>query len=118
MAPLLCLRPGAPGRKHQLPTDSKPAEQPVGWWAAGQAGGCPRASGWANGGVPVLTGGTRGNPSMLHACNIQPSSEPVGSPASVGASAEPLEMGSPVWGWTDSGGCRAQACPLSYRSPG
>ena len=85
--------PGAPGRKHQLPTDR--GRQAAGWRAGG---GRPRAVGWAGGGVPILTGGTRGNPSILHACNIQPSSKPVRSPASVGASAEPLGMGRPVGG--------------------
>ena len=32
-------------------------------WRAG--GGHPRAAGWAGGGVPILTGGTRGNPSIF-----------------------------------------------------
>lgn len=90
----------------------------MGWRAGGQASGCPKGAGWASGGVPVLTGGMRGNPSILHACNIQPSSEPVRSPALVGASAEPLGMGRPVWGWMVSGRAQGSGLPLSYRSPG
>ena len=109
--------PGAPGRKHQLPTDR--GRQAAGWRAGG---GRPRAAGWAGGGVPILTGGTRGNPSILHACNIQPSSEPVRSPASVGASAEPLGMGRPVggcWrgGWTASGRVQGSGLPLELQEP-
>lgn len=93
MAPLFGSQaPGLQGG-NQLPTDR--GRQAAGWRAGG---GRPRAVGWAGGGVPILTGGTRGNPSILHACNIQPSSEPVRSPASVGASAEPLGMGRPVGG--------------------
>lgn len=75
----------------------------LGCWAAGQADGRLRAAGQDRRGAPVLTGGTRGNPSILHACNIQPSSEPVRSPASVGASAEPLRMGRPVGGLDELG---------------
>lgn len=117
MAPLLGLRPGAPGRKHQLPTDSEPgraAGWSVAWWAADSR---LRAAGLASRGVPVLTGGTRGNPSILHACNIQPSSEPVRSPASVGASAEPLRMGRPVRGRTDSGRAQGSGLPPELQEP-
>lgn len=79
----------------------------------------PRAQGRAGSEAPVLTGGTRGNPSILHACNIQLSSKLVRSPASVGISADPLRTGCPVGGLDARGSdARAQACPLSYRSPG
>lgn len=113
MAPWLVLRPELQGGNTNFPLI---ASLEGSLRAGGPAGGRPRATGWAGGGAPVLTGGTRGNPSILHACNIQPSSGPVRSPASVGASAEPLGMGSPVRGWTDS---RAQGLglPLSYRRP-
>lgn len=89
----------------------------MGWRVHGQAGRRPRATGWAGGGVPVLTGGTRGNPSILHACNIQPGSESVRSPASVGANAEPLRMGCPVGGWTVVGRVQGSGLPPELQEP-
>lgn len=108
MAPWLVLRPELQGGNTNFPLI---ASLEGSLRAGGLAGEHPRATGWAGGGAPVLTGGTRGNPSILHACNIQPSSGPVQSPASVGASAEPLGMGSPVRGWTDSAGAGLGPAP-------
>lgn len=87
--PSLGLRPAAPGRKHQLPTDREPKGSR---WAGGLVGRwshIPRPPGWAGSEAPVLTGATRGNPSILYACNIQLSSRLVRSPASVGINADP-----------------------------
>lgn len=99
----------APRRKHQLPTDSKPGGQPAGWRAGapGPQVGLVEESQYSQGG--------RGE--TLPFCTpVTSSRAPVRSRASVGASAEPLGMGSPVRGWTDA---RAQGLglPLSYRSP-
>lgn len=89
------------------------------WWVSGQMVTHPKAPGWAGSEPPVLTGATRGNPSILHACNIQLSSRLVRSPASVEINVDPPQDQVPRRGagrsWVRR---RAQACPLSYRSPG
>lgn len=85
--------------------------------AGGQVAGVRGRAGWAGGGVPTLQGERGETSSILHACNIQPELEPVRSPA-LGAERSPLGWGALAGvGAGSLGGCRAQACPLSYRSP-
>lgn len=107
--PWLGLRQSkARGRKHDFPLIvSEPrGQQRLSEALAGRSGG-----------APVLTGGTRGNPSILHACNIQPRYQSVGSPTSVGASAEPLGMGCPVGGRMDSGRAQGSGLPPELWEP-
>lgn len=88
------------------------------WWVSGQMVTHPKAPGWAGSEPPVLTGATRGNPSILHACNIQLSSRLVRSPASVEINVDPPQDQVPRGAGQSWVSRRAQACPLSYRSPG
>ena len=114
MAPLLGLRPGAPGRKHQLPTDSGRA-------AGGLAGKLAGVRGPQVGLVEESQYSQGGRGETLPFCTPVTSSR---APSRSG----PLPWWGPVqspWGWgapsgagRTQGGYRAQACPLSYRSPG
>lgn len=78
----------------------------------------PKARGWAGSEAPVLTGATRGNPSILHACNIQLSSRLVRSPASVGINADPPQDQVPRrGGWTVVGQTQGSGLPPELQEP-
>lgn len=99
------------GGNTNFPLIGSPGGQRVGWWVSGQMVTHPKALGWAGNEAPVLTGATRGNPSILHACNIQLSSRLVRSTASVGISVDPPQDQVPRRGGLDGRGSDAGLRP-------